>query len=150
MGFVIIASLFLHFIFLFYFLIFYRRKVYVKLVEKMVIFWAVKLVLILIMPSACCQYRDFLFLAAGNVLIAYVFFNGFLELLVEYFVWVVSSWLRVLWQVGHLSELDKILDCEMRPRTVNDSDASKLGSNQVMMKHYLVKWKGRSYLHCIW
>ncbi|XP_047969481.1 CHD3-type chromatin-remodeling factor PICKLE [Salvia hispanica] len=52
--------------------------------------------------------------------------------------------------VGHLNELDKILDCEMRPSTVSDSDASELGSNQVMMKHYLVKWKGRSYLHCVW
>lgn len=52
--------------------------------------------------------------------------------------------------MGHLNELDKILDCEMRPSTVNDSDASELGSNQVMMKHYLVKWKGRSYLHCLW
>lgn len=52
--------------------------------------------------------------------------------------------------VGYLNELEKILDCEMRPSTVNDSDASELGSNQVMMKHYLVKWKGRSYIHCIW
>ncbi|KAL8539594.1 hypothetical protein ACS0TY_001269 [Phlomoides rotata] len=52
--------------------------------------------------------------------------------------------------VGHLSELEKILDCELRPTAVNDSDASNLGSNQVMMKHYLVKWKGKSYLHSIW
>ncbi|KAL8475219.1 hypothetical protein ACS0TY_031582 [Phlomoides rotata] len=52
--------------------------------------------------------------------------------------------------VGHLNELEKILDCEIRPTAVNDSDASKLGSDQVMMKHYLVKWKGKSYLHSIW
>ncbi|KAL0291025.1 UNVERIFIED_CONTAM: CHD3-type chromatin-remodeling factor PICKLE [Sesamum angustifolium] len=52
--------------------------------------------------------------------------------------------------VGHLNELEKILDCEMRPGPANDSDASKLGSNQVLMKHYLVKWKGLSYLHCTW
>ncbi|KAL0323654.1 UNVERIFIED_CONTAM: CHD3-type chromatin-remodeling factor PICKLE [Sesamum calycinum] len=52
--------------------------------------------------------------------------------------------------VGHLNELEKILDCEMRPGPANDSDASKLGSNQVLVKHYLVKWKGLSYLHCTW
>ncbi|KAK6162119.1 hypothetical protein DH2020_001960 [Rehmannia glutinosa] len=52
--------------------------------------------------------------------------------------------------VGHLNELEKILDCEMRPSAVNDSDAPKLGSNQAFMKHYLVKWKGLSYLHCAW
>ncbi|PIN15481.1 putative helicase [Handroanthus impetiginosus] len=52
--------------------------------------------------------------------------------------------------VGHLNELEKILDCEMRPSAASDSDVSKLGSNQVLMKHYLVKWKGMSYLHCTW
>ncbi|KAK4415413.1 CHD3-type chromatin-remodeling factor PICKLE [Sesamum alatum] len=52
--------------------------------------------------------------------------------------------------VGHLNELEKILDCEMRPGPANDSDAAKLGTNQVLMKHYLVKWKGLSYLHCTW
>ncbi|KAL6502117.1 hypothetical protein OROGR_027250 [Orobanche gracilis] len=52
--------------------------------------------------------------------------------------------------VGHLNELEKILDCEMRPHAANDIDASTLGSNQVFMKHYLIKWKGLSYLHCSW
>ncbi|GER35306.1 chromodomain helicase DNA binding protein [Striga asiatica] len=52
--------------------------------------------------------------------------------------------------VGHLNELEKILDCEVRPRAANDSDVSTLGSNQVFMKHYLIKWKGLSYLHCSW
>ncbi|KAL3650669.1 hypothetical protein CASFOL_007072 [Castilleja foliolosa] len=52
--------------------------------------------------------------------------------------------------VGYLNELEKILDSEMRPHTTNDSDASMLGSNQVFMKHYLVKWKGLSHLHCSW
>ncbi|KAG8375831.1 hypothetical protein BUALT_Bualt10G0141200 [Buddleja alternifolia] len=52
--------------------------------------------------------------------------------------------------VGPLNELEKILDCEMRPSAADDSDASKLGSNQVLVKHYLIKWKGLSYLHCTW
>ncbi|KAI3467977.1 hypothetical protein Pfo_024640 [Paulownia fortunei] len=60
-----------------------------------------------------------------------------------------SSW-RCPECVGHLNELEKILDCEMRPSAANDSDESKLGSNQVFIKHYLVKWKGLSYLHCAW
>ncbi|KAK4480175.1 hypothetical protein RD792_013237 [Penstemon davidsonii] len=33
--------------------------------------------------------------------------------------------------VGPLTEIEKILDCEMRPTPVDDSDASKLGSDQV-------------------
>ncbi|KAL3656097.1 hypothetical protein CASFOL_000493 [Castilleja foliolosa] len=52
--------------------------------------------------------------------------------------------------VGYLNDLEKILDTEMRPHATNDSDASTLGSNQVFMKHYLVKWKGLSHLHCSW
>ncbi|KAH6757889.1 chromatin remodeling factor CHD3 [Perilla frutescens var. hirtella] len=62
---------------------------------------------------------------------------------------IPSSW-KCPECVGYLIDLDKILDSEMRPSTVNDNDASELGSNQVMMKHYLVKWKGRSYIHCVW
>ncbi|CAA0841965.1 CHD3-type chromatin-remodeling factor PICKLE [Striga hermonthica] len=50
--------------------------------------------------------------------------------------------------VGHLNELEKILDCEMRPRAANDSDATTPELN--LMKHYLLKWKGLSYLHCSW
>lgn len=49
-----------------------------------------------------------------------------------------------------LNDIDKILDCEMRPTVADDSDASKTGSKQVFVKQYLVKWKGLSYLHCIW
>ncbi|KAL4022127.1 hypothetical protein IC575_015850 [Cucumis melo] len=52
--------------------------------------------------------------------------------------------------VSPLSDIDKILDCEMRPTLAGDSDASKLGSKQVFVKQYLVKWKGLSYLHCTW
>lgn len=49
-----------------------------------------------------------------------------------------------------LNDIDKILDCEMRPTVADDDDASKLGSKQIFVKQYLVKWKGMSYLHCIW
>ncbi|KAL8063013.1 hypothetical protein ABFX02_01G000800 [Erythranthe guttata] len=52
--------------------------------------------------------------------------------------------------VGHLNELEKILDSEMRPSAADNNDASKLESNQVFVKHYLIKWKGLSYLHCTW
>ncbi|OIT02582.1 chd3-type chromatin-remodeling factor pickle, partial [Nicotiana attenuata] len=60
-----------------------------------------------------------------------------------------SSW-RCPECVSPLNDIDKILDCEMRPTVADDSDASKTGSNQVFVKQYLVKWKGLSYLHCIW
>ncbi|PQQ21046.1 CHD3-type chromatin-remodeling factor PICKLE [Prunus yedoensis var. nudiflora] len=52
--------------------------------------------------------------------------------------------------VSPLNDIDKILDCEMRPTVAGDSDASKLGSKQIFVKQYLVKWKGLSYLHCTW
>ncbi|KAG5562931.1 hypothetical protein RHGRI_005610 [Rhododendron griersonianum] len=45
-----------------------------------------------------------------------------------------------------LNDIEKILDCEMRPTAADDNDASK----QIFMKQYLVKWKGLSYLHCTW
>ncbi|XP_014500993.1 CHD3-type chromatin-remodeling factor PICKLE isoform X2 [Vigna radiata var. radiata] len=52
--------------------------------------------------------------------------------------------------VSPLNDIDKILDCEMRPTTAADNDATKLGSKQIFVKQYLVKWKGLSYLHCTW
>ncbi|XP_016537603.2 CHD3-type chromatin-remodeling factor PICKLE-like isoform X3 [Capsicum annuum] len=52
--------------------------------------------------------------------------------------------------VSPLNDIDKILDCEMRPTVADDKEASKLGSKQVFVKQYLVKWKGLSYLHCTW
>ncbi|KAE8056294.1 hypothetical protein FH972_013079 [Carpinus fangiana] len=52
--------------------------------------------------------------------------------------------------VSPLNDIEKILDCEMRPTVADDSDASKLGSKQIFVKQYLVKWKGLSYLHCTW
>uniref|UniRef100_A0A1D1YBA8 CHD3-type chromatin-remodeling factor PICKLE n=1 Tax=Anthurium amnicola TaxID=1678845 RepID=A0A1D1YBA8_9ARAE len=51
--------------------------------------------------------------------------------------------------VSPLNEIEKILDCEMRP-IVGDTDASNLASKQKFVKQYLVKWKGMSYLHCTW
>lgn len=54
-------------------------------------------------------------------------------------------------QVSPLNDIDKILDCEMRPAAAAaDSDAADLGSKQILVKQYLVKWKGLSYLHCTW
>ncbi|XP_035832150.1 uncharacterized protein LOC110884355 isoform X3 [Helianthus annuus] len=52
--------------------------------------------------------------------------------------------------VNPLNDIEKILDCEMRPTVADDGDASKLGSKQIFVKQYLVKWKGLSYLHCTW
>lgn len=53
-------------------------------------------------------------------------------------------------QVSPLSDIEKILDCEVRPTVADDSDASELGTKQIFVKQYLVKWKGLSYLHCTW
>ncbi|KAK4769193.1 hypothetical protein SAY86_027343 [Trapa natans] len=52
--------------------------------------------------------------------------------------------------VSPLNDIEKILDCEMRPTAADDTDASSLGSKQIFVKQYLVKWKGLSYLHCSW
>uniref|UniRef100_A0A6N2KIW4 CHD3-type chromatin-remodeling factor PICKLE n=1 Tax=Salix viminalis TaxID=40686 RepID=A0A6N2KIW4_SALVM len=52
--------------------------------------------------------------------------------------------------VSPLNDIDKLLDSEMRPTVADDSDATKLGSKQIFVKQYLVKWKGLSYLHCTW
>ncbi|XP_044472362.1 CHD3-type chromatin-remodeling factor PICKLE-like isoform X2 [Mangifera indica] len=52
--------------------------------------------------------------------------------------------------VSPLNDIDKILECEIRPTVADDSDASMLGSKQIFVKQYLVKWKGLSYLHCTW
>ncbi|KAI4337260.1 hypothetical protein L6164_015699 [Bauhinia variegata] len=52
--------------------------------------------------------------------------------------------------VSPLSDIEKILDSEMRPTVAGDADATKLGSKQIFVKQYLVKWKGLSYLHCTW
>ncbi|KAJ7958517.1 CHD3-type chromatin-remodeling factor PICKLE [Quillaja saponaria] len=38
----------------------------------------------------------------------------------------------------------------MRPPVAGSDEASKLGSKQIFVKQYLVKWKALSYLHCTW
>lgn len=53
-------------------------------------------------------------------------------------------------QVSPLTNIEKILDCQMRPTTASDADASETGSEPTIVKQYLVKWKGVSYLHCTW
>ncbi|KAF5936281.1 hypothetical protein HYC85_027410 [Camellia sinensis] len=45
-----------------------------------------------------------------------------------------------------LNEIEKILDCEMRPTVADDSDASKLGSKQIFVKQYLVKVPEKEFL----
>lgn len=52
--------------------------------------------------------------------------------------------------VNPLNEIDKILDCETRATAANEVDVSHSGSKKAGGKHYLVKWKGMSYLHCTW
>ncbi|MCO5577201.1 hypothetical protein L7F22_031025 [Adiantum nelumboides] len=49
--------------------------------------------------------------------------------------------------VDPMSEIDKFLDCQMRPQeNLEGTDTSKESST----RQYLVKWKSRSYLHCSW
>ncbi|KAH7280823.1 hypothetical protein KP509_36G015700 [Ceratopteris richardii] len=49
--------------------------------------------------------------------------------------------------VDPMSDIDKFLDCEMR---IPDNSESLDTSKQTSVRHYLVKWKSRSYLHCSW
>jgi len=53
-------------------------------------------------------------------------------------------------QVSPLIDIDKILDCEIRPTGASESGSENLGSKQSLTKQYLVKWKGLSYMHCGW
>ncbi|KAJ3695446.1 hypothetical protein LUZ60_000823 [Juncus effusus] len=48
-----------------------------------------------------------------------------------------------------LKEMEKIYDCEMRPVEDDDKSAAS-GSKSKSVKHYLVKWKGLSHIHCTW
>ncbi|XP_057525140.1 CHD3-type chromatin-remodeling factor PICKLE-like isoform X2 [Amaranthus tricolor] len=52
--------------------------------------------------------------------------------------------------VSPLYDIEKILDYEVRPTAAEDGDSAVLGSKQIFVKQYLVKWKGYSYLHCSW
>ncbi|KAI5063399.1 hypothetical protein GOP47_0021946 [Adiantum capillus-veneris] len=58
---------------------------------------------------------------------------------------------RGRWSCPHcvdpMSEIDKFLDCQMRPQeNLEETDESK----ESLTRQYLVKWKSRSYLHCSW
>lgn len=53
--------------------------------------------------------------------------------------------------VDPMAEVDKILDCQMRAVKAESGGEQELaGSSPPLGKHYLVKWKSRSYLHCTW
>ncbi|CAM6088601.1 unnamed protein product [Calypogeia fissa] len=53
--------------------------------------------------------------------------------------------------VDPLENLEKILDCQMRPlRSPGSNEEGGGSSSSRLIKQYLVKWKGRSYLHCSW
>ncbi|XP_011622141.1 CHD3-type chromatin-remodeling factor PICKLE isoform X2 [Amborella trichopoda] len=52
--------------------------------------------------------------------------------------------------VSPLENIEKILDCEMRPCEVDEGEAPKGSTKPKFVKQYLVKWKGLSYLHCSW
>ncbi|CAH2061075.1 unnamed protein product [Thlaspi arvense] len=52
--------------------------------------------------------------------------------------------------VSPLNEIDKILECEVRPTILTEQGSSDAAPKQVCVKQYLVKWKGLSYLHCSW
>jgi chromodomain-helicase-DNA-binding protein 4 len=52
--------------------------------------------------------------------------------------------------VSPLNEIDKILDCEMRPTKSSEQGSSDAEPKPIFVKQYLVKWKGLSYLHCSW
>ncbi|XP_024544547.1 CHD3-type chromatin-remodeling factor PICKLE [Selaginella moellendorffii] len=51
-----------------------------------------------------------------------------------------------------LADIEKILDSQMRPlkATEKEDEEGKKEEEEELMKHYLVKWKSRSYLHCSW
>jgi Chromo (CHRromatin Organisation MOdifier) domain len=49
-------------------------------------------------------------------------------------------------QDPRLKEMEKILDCEVRA-IEGDAESS---SSREKQKHYLVKWKGISHIHCTW
>ncbi|KAK3131779.1 hypothetical protein QOZ80_6AG0511350 [Eleusine coracana subsp. coracana] len=47
--------------------------------------------------------------------------------------------------VSPLTEMEKILDCEMQPEDANSSESDSKNT-----KRYLIKWKGLSHIHCSW
>ena len=84
------------------FLIFYRKKGYVKVVEKMMIFGAVKHVPIHIMPNACFQSQEkVLLLAAGNVLNVYDFCFSFFSFWVSEVLLVRIIYKKLAFELSH-------------------------------------------------
>ncbi len=58
-----------------------------------------------------------------------------------------------------LGDVDKFLDCQLRPKAVLSAIGGGGGGKDVsapdpiskaLVKQYLIKWKSRSYLHCSW
>ncbi|KAF4352937.1 hypothetical protein G4B88_001370 [Cannabis sativa] len=58
---------------------------------------------------------------------------------------VPGSW-RCPECVSPLNDIDKILDCEMRPTVADNKDTLKLGSKQIFVKQYLVKVPEKEFL----
>ncbi|KAG2609908.1 hypothetical protein PVAP13_4KG075700 [Panicum virgatum] len=50
--------------------------------------------------------------------------------------------------VSPLTEMEKILDCEMRDAPREDTSSSEPEPKKI--KQYLIKWKGLSHIHCSW
>ncbi len=57
-----------------------------------------------------------------------------------------------------LGDVDKFLDCQLRPKAVLSATGGGGGKDvsapdpisKALVKQYLIKWKSRSYLHCSW
>ncbi|CAK9195050.1 unnamed protein product [Sphagnum troendelagicum] len=60
--------------------------------------------------------------------------------------------------VDPLGDVDKFLDCQLRPKAVLSATGGGGGKDvsapdpisKALVKQYLIKWKSRSYLHCSW
>ncbi|WVZ82247.1 hypothetical protein U9M48_029533 [Paspalum notatum var. saurae] len=50
--------------------------------------------------------------------------------------------------VSPLTEMEKILDCELQDAPHEDATSSEPGPKKI--KRYLIKWKGLSHIHCSW
>jgi hypothetical protein len=70
----------------------------------------------------------------------HLFFNLCIILLVIHLVCCL--------QVSPLTEMEKILDCEMKDAPREDTSSSEPEPKKI--RHYLIKWKGLSHIHCSW
>ncbi|CAN6214832.1 unnamed protein product [Urochloa humidicola] len=50
--------------------------------------------------------------------------------------------------VSPLTEIERILDCELKDAPREDTSSSEPEPKKI--KHYLIKWKGLSHIHCSW